>query len=264
MPVISLEGASYNYGRHPALDSITLETRPRELLGVIGPNGSGKSTLLKLMAGLLSPAGGPACLDGSSIASLKRDLVARKIALVPQNAILPELFTALDIVLMGRTPHLGLFRYESKVDIGIAVNAMEITHTSHLSGKYINQLSGGERQRVIIARAIAQEAGILLLDEPTANLDVNFQVEIMNFLSTLCRSRGLTVVAALHDLNLAAQYCDRLVILREGSIHRQGTPAEVITPELIKEVFGLDVYVGPHPLNGLPVTLVGGNNHINR
>jgi iron complex transport system ATP-binding protein len=261
MSVISLEGTSFKYGKLPTLHSITLETRPRELLGIIGPNGSGKSTLLKLMSGLLHPAVGPVCLDGASITSLKRDTVARRIALVPQNAILPELFTALDIVLMGRTPHLGLFRYESKVDIGIAVNAMEITHTSHLAGKYINQLSGGERQRVVIARAIAQEADILLLDEPTANLDVNYQVEIMNFLGMLCRSRGLTVVAALHDLNLASQYCHRLVILREGSVHSRGTPAEVITPALIKEVFGLDVYVGPHPLNGLPVTLVSGNNH---
>jgi iron complex transport system ATP-binding protein len=261
MSVISLKGASFKYGKHPALGSITLKTRPRELLGIIGPNGSGKSTLLKLMAGLLNSVNSSVCLDGTGITFLKRDHIARKIALVPQNAFLPELFTALDIVLMGRTPHLGLLRYESKADIAIAVNAMEITHTSHLAGKYINQLSGGERQRVIIARAIAQEADILLLDEPTANLDVNYQVEIMNFLRALCQNRGLTVVAALHDLNLASQYCHRLVMLREGAIYSQGLPAEIITPALIKEVFGIDVYVGPHPLNGLPVTLVSGFNH---
>lgn len=261
MPAILLENAGCKYGKHTALSAISLETRPQELLGIIGPNGSGKSTLLKLMAGLLHPGSGKACLDGETITSLGRNTVARRIALVPQSASLPELFTALDIVLMGRTPHLGLLRYESKADIAIACSAMETTHTAHLAGKYINQLSGGERQRVVIARAIAQEAGILLLDEPTANLDVNYQVEIMNFLRSLCQARGLTVVIALHDLNLASQYCDRLVMLREGRMYSQGTPAEIITPVLIKEVFGLEVYVGPHPVNGLPVTLVSGNNN---
>jgi len=263
MSVITLDRAGFNYGKHTALSTITLETRPRELLGIIGPNGSGKSTLLKLMAGLLNAVNGPVCLDGTGITSFKRNHLARKIALVPQNAFLPDLFTALDIVLMGRTPHLGLLRYESQGDIAIAVNAMETTHTSHLAGKYVNQLSGGERQRVIIARAIAQEADILLLDEPTANLDVNYQVEIMNFLRTLCHDRGLTVVAALHDLNLASQYCHRLVMLKKGFVHKQGPPAEIITPPMIKEVFGLDVYVSPHPINGLPVTLISGNNHTN-
>lgn len=261
MPVITLKNAGHRYGKHIALSDVTLETRPQELLGIIGPNGSGKSTLLKLMAGLLPASEGAVCLDGTDINELRRDAIARRISLAPQSAALPELFTALDIVLMGRTPHLGLLRYESKGDIAIACNALETTHTAHLAGKYINQLSGGERQRVVIARAIAQEAGVLLLDEPTANLDVNYQVEIMNFLRSLCRDRDMTVVIALHDLNLASQYCHRLVMLKDGRVFSQGTPAEIITPPLIREVFGLDVYVGPHPVNGLPVTLVSGNNH---
>jgi iron complex transport system ATP-binding protein len=264
MSAISLDSVGFKYGKHAALSSITLETRPHELTGIIGPNGSGKSTLLKLMAGLLHPIDGRVCLDGAAIGYFKRDDIAKRIALVPQNAFLPELFTSLDIVLMGRTPHLGLLRYESKADIAIAINAMEITHTSHLAEKYVNRLSGGERQRIIIARAVAQEADILLLDEPTANLDVNYQVEIMNFLQSLCDSRGLTVVTALHDLNLASQYCHRLILLKDGALHRLGTPKEIITPALIKEVFGLDVYVGLHPLNGLPVTLIGYNNHNGR
>lgn len=259
MSVISLTGADFTYGKHHALKSVTLETRPREMMGIIGPNGSGKSTLLKLMSGLLHPTTGQVYMDEAPLSSLKRDYIAKRIALVPQNAFLPELFTALDIVLMGRTPHLGLLQYESKSDIAIALNSMEITHTSHLAEKYVNQLSGGERQRVIIARSIAQEAGILLLDEPTSNLDVNYQVEILNFLSSLCLNSGLTVVTALHDLNLASQYCQRLVMLKDGYVHSQGTPVEIITPELIKEVFGLDVYVGQHPLNGLPATLISCN-----
>lgn len=261
MSFISLENAGYKYGKHQALSAITLEARPQELLGIIGPNGSGKSTLLKLMAGLLHPSTGRVCLDGADIMSCKRDEIARRISLVPQSASLPELFTALDIVLMGRTPHLGLLRFEGKRDISIAFHAMQITDTSHLANMYVNRLSGGERQRVIIARALAQEAGILLLDEPTANLDVNYQVEIMNFVQALCREKKLTVVVALHDLNLAAQYCQRLVLLREGHIYSQGTPAEIITPSQIKEVFGLEVYVGAHPINGLPVALVSGNGH---
>lgn len=259
MSLITLTNACYKYGKHKALTEISLDTCHGELMGIIGPNGSGKSTLLKLMAGLLTPCSGQVSLDGSALSSYRHDFLARKIALVPQSIHLPELFSALEIVLMGRTPHIGLLRYESKHDISIALKAMATTQISHLANNYINQLSGGEKQRVIIARALAQEADILLLDEPTSNLDVNYQVEILNFLCNLCRNEHMTVVTALHDLNLASQYCNRLVMLKEGRIFKQGTPDEIITRELIKEVFGLDVYIGPHPLNGLPTTLVSSN-----
>lgn len=260
MSIISLSSVGFKYGRFEALHRIDLETVKNELLGIIGPNGSGKSTLLKLMAGLLRPLTGTVCLNGAPISTLRHEQIARKIAFVPQNCYLPEVFTSFEIVIMGRTPHLGLLRYESRKDIEIAANAMEITRTGYLAGKYINQLSGGERQRVIIARALAQQADILLLDEPTVNLDITYQIEILQFLRTLCSTMGITVVAVLHDLNLASQFCDRLVVLKEGQIYIRGKPSQVLTPSMLKEVFNLDVYVGNHPLNGLPTVLITGNS----
>jgi iron complex transport system ATP-binding protein len=157
---------------------------------------------------------------------------------------------------MGRTPHLGLLRYESTRDINIAIKAMEATHTANLANKRINELSGGERQRVLIARALAQEATILLLDEPTSNLDINFQAEVLNFLRRLCREEGMTVVAAIHDLNLASQYCNRIIMLKQGSIYKQGNPEEVVVTPSILDTFGINVHVYPHPVNGLPIILV--------
>jgi len=256
MAIISLSNVDFKYGKYNALDGIDIETRQNELLGIIGPNGSGKSTLLKLMSGLLHPLTGTVCLDGTPITSLKQGQIARKIAFVPQNSYLPELFTSFEIVIMGRTPHLGLLRYESQEDINIAVNAMDITHTGYLADKPVNQLSGGERQRVIIARALAQQADILLLDEPTVNLDISYQIEILHFLRSLCSTMEITVVVVLHDLNLASQFCDRLIVLKEGRIYSQGKPSQVLTPAILKEVFNLDVYVGEHPINGLPTVLI--------
>jgi iron complex transport system ATP-binding protein len=227
-----------------------------EFCGIIGPNGSGKTTLLKGIAGLIRPYEGAVNLGGKNIGSYNHDYIARNIALVPQNAMLPELFTAREIVLMGRTPHLGRLRYESARDIGITFHAMEITQTLSMAGKHINELSGGERQRIIIARMIAQEAGILLLDEPTANLDINYQAEILNFLRQLCKVKDLSIFASLHDLNLASQYCDRLIMLKEKHIWKQGKPADIIDAPTIKEVFGSNIHVFKHPLNGRPATLV--------
>jgi len=256
MPAISLTKAGFKYGERTVLHDITLETRPGEFLAVIGPNGSGKSTLLKGMCGLLRPFSGSVKLDGRHMDGSSRAQVARKIALVPQGAFLPELFTAMEIVLMGRTPHLGLLRYEGGSDILAAANAMEATETGRLAGRRVNELSGGERQRVLIARALAQEAGILLLDEPTANLDINYQAGILDFLKKLCRDKGLSIVSALHDVNLASQYGDRVIVLRDGVIYKEGRPKDVIDSPTLREAFGVDVTVCPHPVNGLPTALV--------
>ena len=256
MTTLILANAGFKYGSHTVLQAINLDTIKGEFLGIIGPNGSGKSTLLKGMSGILRPCTGSVSLNGKDIGSNNHGYIARHIALVPQNAFLPELFTVLDIVLMGRTPHLGLLRYESKQDISIAVKAMQATQTQQLASKHINELSGGERQRVLIARTLAQQAGLLLLDEPTASLDINYQAEILGFLRQLCHAQGLSVVAALHDLNLASQYCDRLVMLNDRGIWKQGKPAEIINSAALKEVFGIDVHVYAHPLNGLPTALV--------
>jgi len=261
MPAIVISSACFGYRRKQVLHSINLETADGEFLGVIGPNGSGKTTLLKAMSGLLKTWSGHITLNGENIRSYRREDLARHVALLPQNAVLPELFTALDIVLMGRMPHLGLIRYESSRDVRIALDAMEATQTTQLARRRMNEVSGGEKQRVVIARALTQEARILMLDEQTANLDINYQSEILSFLRKLCRERQMTVIAALHDLNLASQYCDRLVMLNNGTIYRQGTPVEVIEVDAIREVFGAEVMVHPHPINGLPTTLIAPQNH---
>lgn len=256
MPGIELVNASFKYGRQRILHDIQLETSAGEFLGVIGPNGCGKSTLLKGMAGLLHPCQGRVILNGIDISRNNHGYKARNIALVPQIVALPPLFTVMDIVLMGRTPHLKLLQYEGKLDISIAIGAMEATRTVQLADKRIDELSGGEKQRVLIARALAQQAGILLLDEPTANLDINYQAEILNFVRQLCRDKSLSVVTALHDINLASQYCDRIIMLKDGRIWRQGNPGEVLDAGTIRDIYGIDVSVYPHPVNSLPTALV--------
>ncbi len=178
------------------------------------------------------------------------------LGVVPQIPLLPSAFTAFEVVLMGRNPHLGLFQYENQRELDIAWHAMGRTMTKHLAGRRIGELSGGEIQCLLIARVLAQETKAILLDEPTANLDIGRQVEILNLIKNLCRTNNLAVLAALHDLNLASQYCDRLVLINNGRIHAQGTPSEVITPQNIKEVYGTESCVYSHPANGLPAVLV--------
>jgi len=256
MSKLMLADAGFKYDNNVVLQLVSLETVPGGFIGIIGPNGSGKSTLLKGLAGLLRPFTGCVKLDGEDINNCSRTFIARRITLVPQYAVLPDLFTVMDIVLMGRTPYLGLLRHESSRDINIAVSAMEATQITHMAHKRINELSGGERQRVLIARGLAQEATILLLDEPTANLDINYQAEVLNFLQKLCRGKNMTIIAALHDLNLASQYCSRLLLLKEGSIWKQGNPSDVINTASIRELFGISTQVYQHPVNGLPTVLV--------
>ena len=253
---LRLDKVSLGYGRRIVLDNISLEVKPGEILGIIGPNGSGKSTLIKGMTRLIPPTAGQIFIDGQDITSMSRSDLSRLVAVVPQNAAFPELFTAFEVVLMGRTPHLGLLRYEGEKDLTIVQRAMEATQTTAFAERRISELSGGERQRLTIARALAQESKIILLDEPTAHLDINYQIETLDLARQLCREQKLIIVTALHDLNLAAQYCDRLVILHQGKIHSQGTPKSVINAQTIKEVYGAEVYVYPHPVNDLPATLI--------
>jgi iron complex transport system ATP-binding protein len=256
MLALLLDLVSLGYGRQTILKNINLEATPGELVGIIGPNGSGKSTLLRSIIRVLKPQTGQIYIDGHTIEQLKHNDLARLVAIVPQNPVLPDLFTAMELVLMGRTPHLGLLRYESNKDLAIVQKAMEATHTEHLAERRIAEISGGEKQRLVIARALAQEPRILLLDEPTAHLDINYQVETLELVLRLCREQDLIVLIALHDLNLAVQYCNRLVMLNGGTIYSQGTPEAVVNAKTIKDVYGVDVCVYPHPVNKLPATLV--------
>src|SRR4030042_6369997 len=253
---LRLDNVSLGYGKQAVLRNVSLEAKPGEMLGIIGPNGSGKSTLIRGITRRLQPSSGKIFLDGTNIVDMTRHDLAQLVAVVPQNPTLPELFTALEVVLMGRTPHLGLLRYEGEQDLAIVQKAMKATQTLAFAERRVGELSGGERQRLTIARALAQEPKIMLMDEPTANLDINYQIETLDLARQLCQEQGLIVVVTLHDLNLASQYCDRLVMLNDGRVYCQGIPKAVINAQTIKEVYGAKVYVYPHPVNDLPATLV--------
>lgn len=251
---LELEGVSIAYDGRVVTRDISLYADPGELVGLIGPNGSGKSSLIRAISRVIPTAGGRILLGGRQVGQFSRQELSRLVAVVSQNPHLPETFTALEIVLMGRNPHLGLLRYEGKEDYARCRWAMEATHCWHLARRFMGEVSGGEKQRVVIARALAQEPQVLLLDEPTANLDINHQLEVMELVRGL--RRELVVLIAIHDLNLASQYCDRLVMLNGGTVYTQGTPTQVITRGNIRTVYGADVFVHPHPANGLPVVHV--------
>jgi iron complex transport system ATP-binding protein len=246
------------------LKGLTFEVRTGEIVGVIGPNGSGKTSLLKLLARILRPQEGAVTLFGRAIADMQQVEVARTVALVPQESPILFPFTITEMVLMGRFPHhqvvggLGGLGWEGPEDIRLAEEAMKETDVAHLADRLINDVSGGERQRVIIARALTQQPRVLLLDEPTAFLDLHHQLDICRILRRLNEAWGLTVVLVSHDLNLASQYCDRLLLLKDGVVYRTGPPADVIRPEVLEAVYGCQVLVDHHPLSGLPrVTLPG-------
>jgi iron complex transport system ATP-binding protein len=226
---------------------VSLAVARGSFTGLLGPNGCGKTTLLKLLSGVESPHDGAVLLDGRPLSSLPRRAVARQVAIVPQETHPAFDYTALEMVLMGRHPHLGMFQMEGPADIALAQQALEATGTAHLAGRAYMTLSGGEKQRVVIASALAQQPDILLLDEPTASLDLGFQLEIQSLLLRLNRERGVTMVLATHDLNLAASVCDTLVLMRRGCVLAQGRTADVLTPANIHELYGVDAEVQLHP-----------------
>jgi iron complex transport system ATP-binding protein len=259
MVELEMQNASLGYNHQPVLQDITLKALPGELVGLIGPNGSGKSTIIKALSRVIQPLSGRILLGGRDMATIPRRELARLVGVVPQMPLLPSTFTAFEIVLMGRNPHLGLLQSEGQRDWAIAWQAMTRTATQALAGRRVNELSGGEIQCLLIARVLVQETRVILLDEPTANLDIGRQVEILDLIKGLCVENSLTVLAALHDLNLAAQYCDRLLLINEGRIHAEGKPVEVITDGNIKEVYGAGNCVYAHPVNGLPAVLLLAN-----
>ncbi|HSN05565.1 MAG TPA: ABC transporter ATP-binding protein [Nitrospira sp.] len=245
-------------GRAWTLQGLSFVVRKGEVLGIVGPNGSGKSSLLKLLAGLLRPSCGDLRLGGRSIGRLDPREIARAVAVVPQEYAQVFPFTVAETVLMGRFPHrraawwnMGIGD-ESEQDIFCAQRAMAETDVVLLADRLVSDLSGGERQRVVIARALAQEPSILLLDEPTAFLDINHQIEICALIGRLKTERQLTVVLVSHDLNMASQVCDRVLMLKEGRLCQIGSPAETIKPDVLRMVYGCDVVVDLHPQTGQP------------
>jgi iron complex transport system ATP-binding protein len=260
--MIELDDVSLGYNHEAVLHNVSMKVTPGQILGLVGPNGSGKSTLIKGMTGVIDLFSGHIFIDGHDIVTIKPDKLARIVATVPQSPAMPGAFTAFEVVLMGRTPHLGLLRYEGGKDLAIAWQAMEATHTQSFAERRVSEISGGERQRLVIARALTQQPKAMLLDEPTANLDIKHQVEILNLVKSLCLEQSLTVVIALHDLNLAAQYCDWMVMLNGGKVYAEGTPLDILTATNIKRVYGAEVCVYPHPVNKLPTTLItAGGSH---
>jgi len=255
--IIKMAGIDFRYKDAWALRDVSFDVRRGEFLGIIGPNGSGKTTLIRIIDGILVPEKGDISVNGENIRGMRRRDLARLVAVVPQDSAMIFPFKALEVVMMGRSPHLGMLRFEGDRDFEIARGAMEMTDTISLADRSIDRLSGGERQRVLIARALAQEPEVVLLDESTAFLDIKHQAAFFGLMKALNRGKGLTVLAATHDINLAAAYCDRIMLLKNGRIHSLGVPGEVITEANIKEVYETDVLVDANPLNGLPrITLM--------
>ncbi len=249
---LSLTDISFGYEERLILERINLGLMRGSFISIVGPNGSGKSTLLRLMSAGLKPKNGVVLINGEKIENLKKKELAKKMSFVPQTIPSDVPFTAKEIVLMSRYPYLKRLNSESEVDFAIVEQAMKYTNTLSFSDRLMKTLSGGERQRVILAQAIAQEPEIMLLDEPVSNLDLLHQVEILNLLKRLCIERGITVIAILHDLNMATTYSDFALILSEKKIAAQGIPEDIFTTEKIKEVFDIDVTISLSPVTHKP------------
>ena len=265
---LAVEEVSFRYsvtqsGRSWTVKQVSFHVMSGEVLGIVGPNGSGKSSLLKLLAGLLRPESGSIRLVGEAINDLTPRSIARCLALVAQEQAHVFAFTVAETVLMGRFPYrqggwwsMGM-EADREEDLAAAHRAMVEADVVDLADRLVSDLSGGERQRVMIARALAQEPRILLLDEPTAFLDLNHQIELCSLIQRLTKERSLTVVLVSHDLNVASLLCDRILMVKDGTICAQGTPAETIRPEVLHAVYGCDVVVDSHPQRGVPRVTLG-------
>ena len=254
-PIVDVRALRFGWGGREVLRGVDLAIGAGEFVGLLGPNGSGKSTLLRLIGGTLAAAGGEVAVTGLRPGRATRPELARRVATMAQTPVVPEAFTVAELVLLGRTPHLRLLQGEGERDYAAARRALIAAGCLDLAGRRLAELSGGERQRASLARALAQEPELLLLDEPTAHLDPGVGQEIVATLARLNREGGLTVLAALHDVNLAAAVCPRLLLLHEGRIVADGSPEEVITPPLLRRVYGYKAEVLPHPQTGKPVVV---------
>ena len=259
---LSVEALRLGYGDRTVVDDLDLAIPPGRVTAIVGANACGKSTLLRSMARLLAPRAGQVVLDGHDLHRLPTRDVARTLGLLPQSPLAPEGIAVGDLVGRGRQPHQRMFARWSAGDDEAVTAALEATGTLDLVDRSVDELSGGQRQRVWIAMALAQQTDLLLLDEPTTYLDVSHQIDVLDLLTDLNRSRGTTIVMVLHDLNLAARYADHLVALAGGRLHAAGEPAEVLTADAVRTVFGLESHVVPDPVSGRPLVLPLGRHHV--
>jgi iron complex transport system ATP-binding protein len=256
-----IEDLTLGYGDRTVIAGLDLQVPPGRVTAIVGANACGKSTLLRSMSRLLVPRSGRVIFDGNDVHRMPPKKLARTLGLLPQSPIAPEGITVADLVGRGRNPHQGILaRWSAADDLAVA-DALEATETVELADRSVDELSGGQRQRVWIAMALAQQADVLLLDEPTTFLDVSHQIEVLDLLTDLNRSRGTTIVMVLHDLNLAARYADHLIALADGRVYAHGEPAEVLTEEVVRAVFGLDSRVIADPVSGRPLMLPIGRHH---
>jgi iron complex transport system ATP-binding protein len=239
--LMQLENISFAYETSPVIKDLSISVREQDVIGLIGPNGSGKSTLLKIMAGMLKPNSGSILFKNLWLSNINKKEFAQSVSWIPQEHPMVFPFKVSDVVLMGRHPYLSPLSFESKNDFEIAHHAMESTMTSQFADRYFNEISGGEKQRVMIASALAQNPEIMLLDEPTAALDLKYQIQILTILKKLNVDKKMTLVMAMHDLNLASKFCNRLLLLNEGLVVCEGTPKQVLKKDILEQVYNIEV-----------------------
>ena len=249
---LKIQNLDWNYGSQRVLNNLNFNIEKGKFYTILGTNGSGKTTLAKIITKSLEIDSDKIFLISEDLSKMNNKQTAKRIATVPQNTIVDFDFSVMDIVLMGRAPYLRRFQSETSYDLEIAKNAMKKTNTWHLKDKKIDEISGGERQRVIIARAITQDTEILILDEPISNIDIHHQIQLLDVLKNLNKEKNITIITILHDLNLAAQYSDEIILLSEGEIVTIGNPQEVLTKEVIKEVYNIKVDMVVNPSTGRP------------
>jgi iron complex transport system ATP-binding protein len=252
---LELHDLSCGYGGTPVLSALNLEVEPGEVLAIVGPNGVGKSTLIRAASGSLKPLAGSVSIGGQDLALLNDAQRAQRVSVVSQALNLPEAYTVMDVVLMGRTPYLNWFEKESLEDHRAAMDALERTEMQALAWRRIGELSGGEQQRTIIARALAQATPVMLFDEPTAHLDLRHQERLLRLIRSLAEEERLAVLIALHDLNLVARLADRVALVSNGKIDSLGRPENVLHPDTLQRVYGIKIHVMTHPINGNPLIL---------